>query len=591
MGIVGNCAYMAYINTNSNVDWMCWPRFDSSFVFGSLMDEKKGGQFTIRPGDENYESKQYYIENTNILATEFHTSSGSYRILDFAPRFHQYERYYKPLMLIRRVEVLSGAPAIKVICKPKGNYGLKEPEIIKGSNHIRYLGISDFDNQIRLTTNAPLEYILEEREFVVSNTKYFALTYGPPLEAALPTTAENFYNKTKHYWLNWAKTTSIPNFHQKYIIRSALILKLHQFEDTGGIIASGTMGLPEAPDSGRNWDYRYCWMRDAYYTLTAFNSIGHFEELERYFYYMRNIIYRETDRAQPLYSIIGEKKIDEEILEHLDGYRGNQPVRLGNAAYTHIQNDVYGQVLTSLLPLYIDGRLIHSDKGNYDVIIKWLLDKIEMTMDEPDAGLWEFRNKSQLHAYTFLFHWAGSKAAEKIGRFTGDKELEIRGKNLSQQASSQLEKCWSDKQKCYTQAIGTENLDASCIKLITMSYLDKDSERANDHLKALERNLMTKQGLFYRYKHVDDFGEPETTFFVCAFWYVEALAVVGRLDEAIETFEKLLTYSNHVKLFSEDVDENDGSQWGNFPQTYSHVGLMNAANRIASRLDKPIFMD
>lgn len=591
MGVIGNCAFMAYIHKNSNVEWMCWPRFDSSFVFGGLLDKEKGGCFTIQPASENWTSEQFYEENTNILITVFHCGEGIYRLYDYAPRFHQYDRYYKPLMVMRRLEVVAGSPAIVVRCKPVGEYGLTKPKIAKGSNHIRYMGISDYDNQLRLTTNIPLEYVLEERSFLVSNTKYFALTYGPPLESELPATAENFYQRTKHYWMNWVKTTSIANFHQKYIIRSSLILKLHQFEDTGGIIASGSTSLPEYPGSGRNWDYRYCWMRDSYYTLNAFNNIGHFEELERYFYYMRNIIYREQDRAQPLYNIVGERDITEHILEHLTGYLDNNtPVRIGNQAHTQRQNDVYGQILVSLLPLYVDGRLIQSDKGNYDNIISWLLDKIEETMDEEDAGLWEFRHFAQKHTYTFLFHWAGSKAAIKIAQYKGEPKLEKRAKKLADRSALQLERCYDQKRKCYTQAIGKYHMDASTLKLITMNYLPHDSQAARDHLAALEKELKTETGLFYRYKRQDDFGKPESTFFVCAFWYVEALACVGRLDEAIEVFEKLLTYSNHLMLFSEDVDEKDGSQWGNFPQTYSHVGLMNAAYRIAKKLDKPIFL-
>ena len=585
MGVIGNCSYIAYIDTWANVKWMCLPRFDSSFVFGSLLDENQGGEFSIQPANKQFTSNQYYLENTNILCTEFTTENGKFRVIDYAPRFYQYDRFYKPLMLCRKIELIEGSPFIRIKCKPVGDYGRLKPEILLGSNHIRYLNIG---SQVRLTSDIPLNFILNEKSFVLSETRYLNFTYGVPLEASLEETSERFLDKTKEYWLSWIKSTSIPNFHQQEMIRSVLTLKLHQYEDTGGIIASGSASLPEFDESTRNWDYRYCWMRDTYYTLTALNSIGHFEELERYFHYIENIILNEEKRIQPLYTITGEKLITERILD-LDGYRNNLPVRVGNDAYTHIQNDVYGQLLVSLLPIYNDFRLTASNKHKSKIIIKILLDKIEQSMDEPDAGLWEFRNKKQFHCYTYLFHWAGCKAAEKIALVLEDKEFETKAQNLVQIAANYIERCYDPEQEAYTQAIGVKHLDASCLQLITMNYLDPKTERASKHLQALEKELKADHGLFYRYKHEDDFGSPSSTFLVCSFWYIEALACVGRVEEAINNFEIMTNFSNHLGLFSEDVDEQ-GCQWGNFPQTYSHVGLMNAAFRIAKKMDLPIFI-
>ncbi|MBF0121049.1 MAG: glycoside hydrolase family 15 protein [Desulfobacterales bacterium] len=584
LGIIGNCAYIAYIDDLANVKWLCMPRFDSSFIFGSLIDDQIGGEFSISPKSENFASKQYYIENTNILCTEFTASDGRFKVIDFAPRFYQFDRYFKPLMLVRKIVLLEGRPFIKVKCLPVGDYGKIKPEILLGSNHIRYLNIG---SQIRLTANIPLNAILDNNYFALTEDKHLVFTYGVPLEASLENTADDFFRKTKEYWMNWVKSTSIPNFYQKEIIRSALILKLHQYEDTGGIIAAGTTSLPEYNQSTRNWDYRYCWMRDAYYTLNAFSSIGHFEELEKYFQYIENIILNETDRIQPLYTITGEKKIIEQTL-NLKGYLGNKPVRIGNDAYTHIQNDVYGEVLVSLLPIYIDKRLKVEEKYKSKEIIKWLLERIALTINEPDAGLWEFRNKKQFHCYTYLFHWAGSKAAIKIADSLNDIDLKNMALSLMEQSLQKIEMCYSPSKKAYTQAIGVENIDASCLQLISMNYINPNSQRAKDHLETLEKELKTSQGLFYRYRHEDDFGKPESTFLVCAFWYVEALACVGRIDDAIKTLENILKYSNQLGIFSEDVDIY-GGQWGNFPQTYSHVGLMNAAFRIAKKLDLPIF--
>ncbi|MEQ9285605.1 MAG: glycoside hydrolase family 15 protein [Cyclobacteriaceae bacterium] len=584
-GVIGNCAFTAHIKKDTNVSWLCWPRFDSSFIFGGLVDDEKGGEFSALPADENFESNQYYLENTNVLCTEITCETGKYRVTDFAPRFYQYERYYKPLMLIRKIEPIEGYSSINVKCHPVGDYGNIVPETSLGSSHIRYLGL---DSQVRLTTNISLNYVMNDKTFVLNETKYLVLSYGPPLEDALTDTAERFLNKTINYWRKWVKTASIVNFYQRAAIRSALILKIHQYEDTGAIIAATTTSLPESPGAGRNWDYRYCWMRDTYYTLNAFNNIGHFEELEQYFHYIMNIISVEEDRFQPLYGISGQKKLTE-IETGLEGYKGNKPVRVGNQAYTHIQNDVYGQVLISLLPLYSDMRIIFTELYDSTEIIFKALRMIEKTMEEPDAGLWEFRNLKQFHCYTYLFHWAGSKAAEKISTVLKNDEMKELATRLKEQAAEKIEACYSEEKKGYAQAVGVDRMDASCLQLINMNYLDVNSQRAKDHLKALEKELKASNGLFYRYKHQDDFGEPETTFLICGFWYVEALACVGRLDEAIEEFKKLEGFSNHLGLLSEDVNEHDGSQWGNFPQAYSHVGLLNTAHRIAKKLDIPDF--
>ncbi len=586
-GVLGNCAYIAHVQKNTNINWMCWPRFDDGFIFGSLLDDEKGGAFSLLPPTEDYQSHQYYIENTNVLCTEITYGDGSYRVTDFAPRFYQYERYFKPLMLVRKIERMSGNPQIKATCRPVAAYGAKKLQRIQGSNHLKFYGLED---ELRLNTNISFSYLLEDEAFVINEVKYLVLTYGAPLEAPLESTVEAFLTKTINYWRTWVKHTAIGNFHQAAVIRSALVLKIHQYEDTGAIIASSTTSLPESPGSGRNWDYRYCWLRDTFYILNAFNNIGHFEELDKYFHYIANITLKSPQRFQPLYTVSGQPDLVERILD-LKGYQGNnKPVRIGNQAYEHIQNDVYGQVLVSLLPLYVDKRFILSERVESEKMIMQILDSIERTMDEKDAGLWEFRDFSQFHCYTFLFHWAGTCAALSIADKIESQEMAQKALKLREQAVAKLEACYDQERKVYTQAIGNTNLDASTLQLILMNYIDPGSDRAKDHLKALEGSLKSKDGLFYRYKHQDDFGTPETTFLICAFWYVETLAAVGRLDDAIESFESLLQYSNHLGLFSEDVDAETGSQWGNFPQTYSHVGLVNAAFRIDRKLDQPNFL-
>jgi len=585
-GIIGNCAFLAHVNKNTDISWLCWPRFDSPFVFGSLLDKQKGGEFSIRPQGE-FSSNQYYVENTNVLRTEITADDGTYRVTDFAPRFHLYERYFKPLMLIRKIEPLEGNPRITIKCEPVCDYGKGKMHASLGSNHIDYQGC---DENIRLSTNVSLTYIIDEKAFVLNEAKYLVMTYGQDLEAPIVSTSENFLRETVAYWRLWIKHSSIAGFYQPFVIRSALVLKIHQYEDTGAIIAASTTSLPESPGSTRNWDYRYCWLRDSHYVLTSLNHIGHFEEMEKYFNYLSDISHAEDKRYQPLYGIAGERKITENTLDHLAGYRGEQPIRIGNQAYEHIQNDIYGQVLISMLPLYTDHRFVFSERSDSVKWIESVLSKIESTIDEKDAGIWEFRNIANVHCYSNLFQWAGAQAALKMAKTIGNKNFEDRAQVLIDKAAAHIEACYDPERKVYTNAVGSKHLDASTLQLIMMNYLDPASDKAKDHLKALEAELKTEDGLFYRYLHADDFGKPKTTFLICAFWYVEALACVGRTDEAIKEFENIIKYCNHLLLFSEDVDAKTGSQWGNFPQAYSHVGLMNAAYRIAIKLDRPIFL-
>lgn len=587
-GIIGNCAYLAHIDRESDVKWMCWPKFDSSFIFGSLLDEEHGGHFYIKPNHSNFTTEQYYITNTNILCTEFNAQDGRFRVTDFAPRFYQYERHFRPLMLMRKIEPLEGNPEITVSCQPVGGYGKVKPESYIGSNHIRYLGLK---KPVRLTSSLPLSYILSKRPIFLNRTNYLCLSWGIPLEAPLDSTLEDFLRNTKDYWQNFISEAAIANFRQRSIIRSILALKLHQFEDTGAIIAASTSSLPEYPGQGRNWDYRFCWLRDSFYTLMALNNIGHFYELQKYAFYIQNLLSRDgKEDLRPVYTLVGDiDKLPEEKL-NLAGYLGNQPVRRGNAAYTHVQNDVYGQVLISLLPLFTDERFADKDQHLALSLTKTMINKIDEKIEQPDAGLWEFRETDQVHCYSSLFHWAGSQAALKIARCYGDEAIAQQAYRLINRAEELIEACYDPEEQVYRQAIGSENLDASLLQLITMKYLDPHSEKAQKHLEKLEEQLMTDEGLFYRYKHEDDFGEPESTFLVCAFWYVDALACVGRLKDAQRTFDHLYSFSNHLGLLSEDIDPKDGSQWGNFPQTYSHMGLVNSAFRIAHQLNVPDFL-
>lgn len=583
LGITGNCNYLAYIRHDSAVQWLCWPYMDSSFVFGSLLDEEDGGTFQIIP-EHPFITKQRYVENTAILVTHFICEDGEFEVIDFAPRILAHNRYHKPLQFFRKVKRLKGQPRIKVKCDPRGDYGKTKPTVHMGSNHINYRGLH---MDLRLTTNAPKIYLVENRDFLLTEDLYLILSADTPFESPLKDTFEEFYIKTREHWRFWVKETFIPSDFQQELIRSAITIKLHQYEDTGAILASGTTSLPEYPGSGRNWDYRYCWLRDSYFSLGALNSMGHFEEAEKYLQFIHNIL-KDVRDLQPMYRINGQAEIEESELD-LPGYMGNRPVRIGNAAYFQKQFDSFGQVILSLLPLYTDERIIHRDQVVNMDIIKQLLFQIEACMDEPDAGTWELRGRKAKHVGTYIFHWAGAKAAYKIGQYYRDGALKEKAIAIAKLSELNIEKCYSEEFECYMADQTKEHFDATGFLLITMNYLSPEDKRTVKHFQRLQKELMSPEGMIYRYRTPDDFGDTHACFTICSYWYIESLICLGFLQEAEDGIRNIIQHANHLGLLSEDISSEDGGQWGNFPQTYSHVGLINAVCRLARKRDRMVF--
>ncbi len=575
-GIIGNCQYSALINRNGNIDWLCWPRFDDSFVFGRLIAGEKGGVFQICPELES-DGDQSYIGNTNVLRTLFTNDKGSFEVIDFAPRFLQFNRYFKPKMLIRIVRPICGKPRCRVKIDCKINYGEKSSKQTIESNHIQFSG---YDYQMRLTSNAPLTYIDQNKGFSVDRNFYFALTYGQPIEADLEEICFKFFEKTCQYWETWIKHSHLPTRFQKEVIRSALVLKLHQFEDTGAIIASTTTSIPEAKGTERNWDYRYCWIRDAMFSLSALQRLTHFEELEKFILYLHNLVEESRERdffIQPVYNIDGNPDLTEAILGELCGYKNHKPVRIGNQAYEHLQYDVYGEILMAISPIFVDERFLKEKKLLPVDLIEQLIKQVERYLTAADAGLWEFRGKAQIHTFTLLMNWAGLLVGEKIFHKMNDEKQEHYCRSLKEKISKYIDEfAWNEQSQSYTQAVGSEDFDASLLMMVNMGYLSKNDPKAHQLINKIMDNLSHANGLLYRYVASDDFGATNNAFLICSFWLVEALARLGRRSEAIRLLEKLMSYSNHLGLYSEDVDPNSGELWGNFPQTYSHVGLINA---------------
>lgn len=577
--LIGNCSFQALVNDEAKIDWLCWPRFDSSPVFGGMLDEEKGGFFAVSPASNHWTSRQEYVPNTNIVRTTFTSGRGVFEVIDFAPRFRQFERHYKPNMLVRRVRRISGEPLVRVQCRPTYDYGRIQPEARMASNHISY---NIPGENLRLTTNVALNYIIEERQFLLEDEIWLVLTWGDPLEAPLQETAASFLDRTQHYWERWTKHTALPGRFQKEVVRSALTLKLHLYQDTGAITAAATTSLPEWPGSGRNWDYRYCWLRDSYFTLRAMRRIGHVDELEAFIGFIKNIA-SSNEHLQPVYGITGETDLTEQVLAHLAGYQGSGPVRSGNGAYEQVQFDAYGEVIGTMAPFFLDFRFEHHLTENSLSLLKRLLRRIDETMLKPDAGIWEIRDDNRIHTFSLLFHWVGATVAVRIGEALKDDGLTRQARELVARAEKVIEaECWIESKGFYGDSTTSSNEDAALLMMINLGYLKRDNPRAETHLRALEKKLQVGGHLMHRYLHHDGLGqEHAATFTVCGFWYVEALARLGHIEEAEEAFEKMLAYSNHVGLFSEDIDPKTGTQLGNFPQTYSHVGIINSAFAIS----------
>jgi GH15 family glucan-1,4-alpha-glucosidase len=581
LGIIGNCSFNALLH-NGSVEWMCWPRPDSSFVFGPLLDREKGGAFTVESVDAT-DVRQAYVENTNVLRTVFSGPQGEFELYDFAPRFVLYDRYYKPPMLIRVLRPISGEPRAIVRCRPVYDHGLLEPTKWAASNHVEYRG---FPAPVRLTSNVPLAYVEDERPFLLERDRHLVLTWGQPLEAGLEDTAERFLERTLDYWRRWVKGTRVPRDYQGEVIRSALALKLHQYEDTGALLAASTTSLPEFPGSGRNWDYRFCWLRDAYFTLNAFERLGHSEEMEIFLEYLRNLAEEHEGVLQPVYRINGGSEAPEVELDWLSGYDGEKPVRVGNQAFEHVQNDVYGEMVLAVSRLFLDMRFVGAVPPTTALdTIEGLLAQIEARVDEPDAGPWEFRERTRLHGFTVLMHWAGAQRAVEVAEALAAPELADRAREAERRAAEILEtRIWNEEIGALTQVAGEQQLDAANLLAVHLGFFGPDDPRASSHVDAIRDSLALDGALLRRYT-TDDFGAQEAAFTVCAFWLVEALTLLGRTDEARELFERLLQLHNGLGLYSEDILPDTLEQSGNFPQTYSHVGLINAAFRLSRRWD------
>ncbi|CAG1009322.1 Trehalase [Burkholderiales bacterium] len=588
LALIGNCSIGALIDGRAEIVWACFPRFDGDATFCSLLrgDDVQNdfGYMAIDLIDFSH-AEQEYLTNTAILQTRLYDAQGgAVEITDFAPRFRQYGRMFAPMTLVRQLRRLSGSPRISLRVRPAIDYGKSRPAITWGSNHIRYVAP---ELTLRLTTNASVTAIVEETAFFLEDTATLLLGPDETLQGGVGETGRRFAEETAAYWREWVRYLSIPFEWQDAVIRAAITLKLNAYDDTGAIVAAMTTSIPEAPNSGRNWDYRYCWLRDGYFVVNALNRLGTTRTMERYLGYVVNIAAGTKDAAlQPVYRIDGRSLIEEHLIDSLPGYRGMGPVRVGNQAYQQVQHDVYGSAILTATHVFFDRRLVRCGDEALFHRLEVLGERAVQLHDQPDAGLWELRGAARVHTFSAVMCWAAcdrlAKVAQRLGLVPRQVYWQTQAESIHRVV---CERSWSEQLNSFVATFDGNSMDASLLLLHEVGFLAVDDPRFAGTVAAVERELRHGDFIF-RYVEKDDFGTPENAFLICTFWYINALAALGRRDEARALFERLLAKRNRHGLLAEHIDPRSGEQWGNFVQTYSMVGLINSAIRLSMRWDQ-----
>ncbi len=579
IAVIGNGRTAALVNPDARILWWCLPRYDGDPVFCRLLsgEEEKGFTDVVLDGMVSTESD--YARNTAIVVTELtDANGGKVRVTDFAPRFQIYGRTFRPPQLVRIIEPIAGMPRVTIRFRATHRHGEPVSTRTAGSNHIRYWRD---DVPVRLTTDAPLSYIENESSFVLTRPVHMVFGVDEPFESALESTCRDFHERTSDYWQEWVRRIAFSIDWQDEIIRSAITLKLCNFEETGAIVAALTTSIPEGPGSGRTWDYRYCWMRDAFFVVSALNRIGATRTMEDFISYILTISTGRPGPVKPLYGIVPSDGLEEWIAPALAGYRGDGPVRIGNAAVHQDQHDVYGSIILAATPMFFDRRLPRPGDAALFRSIEPLGEQAAKLALEPDAGIWEFRGRKQVHTHSAAMCWAGCQRLEAIAAHLGLADrAQYWGRAADGIREQVLKRAWNPKRNAFSGAFGGDDLDASSLLLAELGLVAADDPRFVATVEAIERELRRDFHVM-RYIAADDFGLPETAFLICRFWLIDAMWDIGRREEARAMFADALKLRNRYGLLSEDVHPATGKLWGNFPQTYSMSGLILTAIKLS----------
>ena len=576
-GIIGNCHSAALISKNGSIDWCCLPNFDSDSVFAKILDEKIGGSFEIQV-TEDYVTSQKYIHQTNILVTEFSNGEDCFECIDFMPRYKNEDgTFYAPADIIRYVKYISGTPKFSVLYNPKLEYGLGDTKNEIETEFIKSITSEPKYDTLYLYSDLNKEKILNSEEIVLEDHAYFLVSYH---EKILEQSLERCYLKmqrTRVYWLNWSDKTTSYNKYNDYILRSALVLKLLSYEKSGAVLAAATTSLPETIGEVRNWDYRFCWIRDASMVIKVISNLGHKRLAKRFLQFIIDIIPDKDEKIQIMYGINGEKVLTEYTLDHMSGYKNSSPVRIGNAAYHQKQNDIYGILMDVIYQQFVKFQTDVDNREGLWTICKSIVHIVHVNWEKPDKGIWEFRTEERHFTFSKLLCWVAVDRAIKIGKLINKTQKNDKWEVLRDKIYDDIyENSWNEEIQAYTQSYGSSDLDASTLLMESYGFIKAKDSRFISTVQATEKELC-RDGLMYRYKNKDDFGLPSSSFTICSFWLINSLYKIGERKKAKKLFDQLLSYSNHLGLFSEDIDFETKRLLGNFPQAYSHLALIETA--------------
>jgi GH15 family glucan-1,4-alpha-glucosidase len=578
---IGNGRVAALLDDGGRLIWWCFPRLDGDPIFSRLLagDEEKGFCDVVLDGQVSATSS--YVRNTGIVETILVASNGaSVKITDFAPRFWRFDRPFHPAQLIRRIEPMAGLPRIVCRFRPTFDYGRECASLSQGSNHIRY---QCGGTPIRVTTDLAVSYVVHETPFALTRPITLIIGGDEPIESSVDALSREFLERTREFWIGWVRGLAVSYEWQPDIIRAAISLKLCTFEETGAITAALTTSIPEAPNTPRTWDYRFCWLRDAYFVIRALNRLGATQSMEHYLDYITTIIADAQSPLRPVYGIVHNDTSDEQIAPELKGFLGMGPVRIGNLASNQLQHDAYGSVILGAAQMFVDQRLPRMGDLSLFRDLEHLGQQARRLYREPDAGIWEYRGRQRIHTHSATMCWVACDRLARIAVLLGLTERAAFWKQSAERIRGEiLTRAWSEKRGAFTGAFDHSELDASVLLLAEFGLVTPDDPRFVKTCDAIGGELM-RNGMILRYAAEDDFGLPESSFLACQFWYIDALASIGRTDQARELFTELLSHRNTFGMLSEDLHPATGELWGNIPQTYSMAGLINSAITLSRR--------
>ncbi len=582
-GVIGNCRSAALVSRNGSIEWLCLPDFDSPAIFSGLLDREKGGRFGFVVA-EDYSCAQVYLPGTNILRTRFSSKTASFDVFDFMPRYRiSSSEYYIPPEIYRLLRPVSGSPRFRVRYEPMMDYARKLPVHERFTGYLRTSAAGDRNDNVYLYSSLDFDAVLEGGEFLLERDEFLLLSYHQKL---VPIDLERVnleMERTKVYWMNWDHRSVKFEKYGNLVSRSLLVLKLMTFETTGAILAALTTSVPEALGRERNWDYRYCWLRDASMSITTLLHMGHPHAAERFLGFIRSIIRTKHDNFQIMYGIRGERTLTEDTLDHLSGYADSRPVRIGNAAYAQKQNDSLGYLLDVINTYYRFFAGTLDDIEEMWEIVKKVAKTVAADWHNPDQSIWEFREKKRHFVFSKVMCWVALDRAAQIASYLGRSAYETRLRAQAELIREDvLSKGWNEDIQSFTQYYGGTDVDASLLLMERYGFIGAGDERYVKTVDRVQKELL-HNGLMYRYKNSDGFGPPESAFTICTFWLVRALHVTGRKEEAEALFDELIACCNHVGLFSEDLDFATRRQLGNFPQAYSHLALIDVVELLGRK--------